>query len=51
MEVLENHGSSVARRGRKRVGERDLGGAVQAYQPFLVEGAEYIKDAHSKLRP
>ena len=32
MEVREDHGSSVTRRGRKRSGERSLGGAVQADQ-------------------
>ena len=40
MEVRENHESSVTRRGRKRVGERGLGGAVQEDQQILVEGAE-----------
>ena len=37
MEVHEDHGSSVTRRGRKRGGERGLGGAVQADQRILVE--------------
>ena len=37
MEVHENHGSSVPRRGRKRVGERGLRGAVQADQRILVK--------------
>ena len=38
MKVLENHESSVIRRGRKRVvGEKGLGGAVQADQRILVE--------------
>ena len=37
MEVHEDHGSSVTRRGRKRGGKRGLGGAVQAYQRIPVE--------------
>ena len=37
MEVREDHGSSVTRRGRKRGGERGLGGAVQADQRIFVE--------------
>ena len=37
MEVHENHESSVTRRGRKRVDERGLGGAVRADQRILVE--------------
>ena len=37
MEVHEDPGSSVTRRGRKRGGERGLGGAVQADQRILVE--------------
>ena len=37
MEVHEDHGSGVTRRGRKRGGERGLGGAVQADQRILVE--------------
>ena len=37
MEVHKNNESSVTRRGRKRVGESDLGGVVQADQQILVE--------------
>ena len=37
MEVHEDHGRSTTRRGRKRGGERGLGGAVQAEQRILVE--------------
>ena len=39
-EAHDNHGSSVTRRGRKHVGERGLGGAVQADQRTLVERVE-----------
>ena len=37
MKVQENRGSSVTRRSRTRVGERGLGGAVQADERILVE--------------
>ena len=37
IEVHEDHGRSVTRRGRKRGGKKGLGGAVQADQRILVE--------------
>ena len=42
MEIHEDHGSNVTKRGKKRGGERGLDGAVQADRRVLVEWAEKV---------